>query len=65
MPDVDPEAEDRVATLQGENGDEAQFMATRDRTKEVIDQRFDLYHFISGEGASVYGSQESLISSSE
>lgn len=65
MPDVDPEAEDRVATLQGENGDEAQFLATRDRTKEIIDQRFDLYRFISGEGATVHNCQESLISSSE
>jgi len=65
MPDVDPEAQNRVATLQGENGDEAQFMATRDRTKEIIDQRFDLYRFISGEGATVHNCQESLISSSE
>lgn len=65
MLDVDQEAKDRVATLQGENGDEAQFTATRDRTKELIDQRFDLFRFISGEGATVHNTQESLISGAE
>jgi hypothetical protein len=62
---ADPEAEDKVATLLGEKGEEAQFEATQDRSREIIDQRFDLFRFISSDGATVHGSQESLISASE
>jgi hypothetical protein len=62
---VDPEAEDKLATLLGEKGEEAQFAATQDRSREIVDQRFDLFRFMSGQGAIVYGSQESLISASE
>jgi hypothetical protein len=65
MPDVDPEAQNRVATLQGENGSEAQFLATRDRTKEIINLRFDLFRFISGEKVMIRGAQESLIAGTE
>lgn len=61
----DPEAEDKVATLLGEKGEEAQFEATQDRSREIIDQRFDLFRFISGEGATVHNCQESLISAAE
>ena len=61
----DPEAEDKVATLLGEKGDEAQFEAMQDRSREIIDQRFDLFRFMSGEGATVHNYQESLISAAE
>lgn len=62
---TDPEAEDKVATLLGEKGEEAQFEATQLRSEELINQRFDLFRFISGEGATVHNMQESLISSAE
>lgn len=62
---TDPEADDRVATLLGEKGEEAQFAATQARSREVIDQRFDLFRFISGEGVAVHNTQESLISVAE
>lgn len=62
---TDPEADDRVATLLGEKGEEAQFAATQSRSREIIDQRFDLFRFISGEGVAVHNSQESLISVAE
>jgi hypothetical protein len=62
---TDPEAEDKVTTLLGEKGEEAQFEATQDRSREIIDQRFDLFRFISGEGATVHNCQESLISAAE
>ena len=62
---ADPEAEDKVATLLGEKGEEAQFGATQARSREIIDQRFDLFRFMSGEGATVHNYQESLISSAE
>ena len=62
---ADPEAEDKLATLLGEKGEEAQFSATQDRSREIIDQRFDLFRFMSSEGATVHGSQESLISSAQ
>ena len=62
---ADPEAEDKVATLLGEKGEEAQFAATQARSREIIDQRFDLFRLISGDGVIVHGSQESLISAAE
>jgi hypothetical protein len=62
---ADPEAEDKVATLLGVKGEEAQFEATQARSREIIDQRFDLFRFISGEGATVHNFQESLISAAE
>jgi len=62
---ADPEAEDKVATLFGEKGEEAQFEATQARSREIIDQRFDLFRFISGAGATVHNFQESLISAAE
>jgi len=62
---TDPEAEDKLDTLLGEKGEEAQFVATQARSREIIDQRFDLFRFISGEGVSIHGSQESLISAAE
>lgn len=62
---VDPEAEAKLATLLGEKGEEAQFEATQDRSREIIDQRFDLFRFISGDGVVVHNFQESLISAAE
>jgi hypothetical protein len=63
--DPEAEAEDKVATLLGEKGEEAQFAATQARSREIVDQRFDLFRFMSGQGAIVHNSQESLISAAE
>jgi hypothetical protein len=34
--------------MEGEQGDERQFEAVQDRTKELIEQSFDLFRIISG-----------------
>lgn len=62
---IDEDAKERLTALEGARGDDVQFAATLARQKEVIDQRFDLFRFISGEGATVLGAQQSLISATE
>jgi hypothetical protein len=42
------EQEERLAAMEGEQGDERQFEAVQDRTKELIEQSFDLFRIISG-----------------
>ena len=42
------EQEERLAAMEGEDGDERQFETVRDRTGELIDQSFDLFRMISG-----------------
>lgn len=53
MTDTDPEAQERVAKLQGEHGDDAQFAAVMARTDELIDQAFSTVTMMAGSGAAV------------
>lgn len=62
----DPEApQERLAVLQGALGDDRQFAATLARQTEVIDQRFDLYRFISGEKVTILAGQQPIIAGTE
>jgi hypothetical protein len=65
MTDAPDAPQDRLAVLQGALGDDAQFAATLARQTEIIDQRFDLFRFISGEKVTVLNGQQPLIAGTE
>jgi hypothetical protein len=57
------EQDERLAAMEGENGDEQQFDAVMERTTELIDQSFDLFRIISGSNrTSVLRGDNNLVS---
>lgn len=57
------EQEERLASMEGSLGDEAQFQSVLERTTEIIDQSFDLFRIISGSNrVSVLKGEQNLVS---
>lgn len=55
MTTPDPEAEQRVAVLAGEQGTEVQLAAMTERGRELIDRAFDMVQVIGVGGVVVNG----------
>lgn len=63
-PEPEPQ-NDRIATMEGAGGDELQFQAVMQRTRELIGQRFDYFGFVAGNGTAIKSNNSPYIQLSD